>query len=168
MANSVKFAGNDMELLGTQIKVGDVAPDFSGVGKDLHPIKLSDYEGKVRILSVFPSIDTAICSMQAAKFNQQADALGADVSILAVSVDLPFALGRYCGAEGIENLTVVSDHRELDFGMKYGFVLPGLRLLARGVVVVDKAGVVRYVEYVPEVTTEPDYDRAIEAVKALL
>ncbi len=168
MANTVKFAGNEMELLGNQIKVGDKAPNFEGVGKELQPVSLSTYAGKVRVLSIFPSIDTSVCSMQATTFNKRAAEFGEDVAILTLSVDLPFALGRYCGAEGIDNLTVVSDHRELDFGMKYGFVLPGLRLLARGVVVIDKDDTVRHVEYVPEVTTEPDYDKAMAVVKTLL
>lgn len=168
MANTVKFGGADVELLGTHVKVGDSAQDFSALGMDLKPVSLSDFKGKVRILSIFPSIDTPVCSMQAGKFNAQAAALGDKVAILAISNDLPFALGRYCAAEGIKNLTMLSDHRELDFGMKYGFVLSGLRLLARGVVVIDQNDRVAYVEYVDEVTHEPNYDQALEAAKALL
>lgn len=168
MSHKVKFAGNDIKLLGTPVKVGDKAQNFTGVGSDLKPVALSDYNGKIKIISVFPSIDTPVCSMQAGKFNARADALGSNVAILSISNDLPFAHGRYCAAENIKHLTMISDHRDLDFGMKYGFVLDGLRLLARGVVVLDKDNVVRYVEYVPEVTTEPNYDKALEAVKALL
>ncbi len=168
MARNVKFGGNPVELLGTEVKVGDKAQGFTCVGMDLKPVSLSDYEGKVRVLSVFPSIDTPVCSMQAGKFNAQAGELGGRVQIFTISCDLPFALGRYCGAHGVKNMVMLSDHRDLDFGMKYGFVLSGLRLLARGVVVVDKSGVVRYAEYVPDVANEPNYDQAMEVVKSLL
>ena len=168
MARSVKFGGNPIELLGTEVKVGDKAQGFTCVGMDLKPVSLADYEGKVRVLSVFPSIDTPVCSLQAGKFNAQAGELGDKVQIFTISCDLPCALGRYCGAHGVKNMVMLSDHRDLDFGMKYGFVLSGLRLLARGVVVVDKSGVVRYAEYVPDVANEPNYDKVMEVVKNLL
>ena len=131
----------------------------------MQEVKLSDFEGKVKILSLFPSIDTGICSKQAHTFNKEASDLGDDVVILAISNDLPFALNRFCGAEGIDNLVTLSDHKTLDFSTKYGFLIEELRLLARGVVVIDKENVVRYVEYVQEVTTEPDYESAVNAAK---
>ncbi len=168
MGHSVKFGGNPVNLLGKEVKVGDKGQDFTCVGQDLGNVKLSQFDGKVKIISVFPSIDTPVCSLQAKRFNQEADKLGGKVVIIAVSNDLPFAQARYCGAEGIKNIVMASDHRDLDFSMKYGFVLEGLRLLARGVVVLDANNVVKYVEYVPEVTHEPDYDKALQAVKALL
>jgi len=168
MAHKVQFGGGDIELLGNEIKVGMQAPAFAGVGVDLKPINFKGGDGKIYILSIFPSIDTPVCSMQAGRFNAEASKLDEKVQILAISCDLPFALGRYCGANGIDRLQMVSDHRDLSFGMGYGFVLNGLRLLARGVVVVDGKGTVRYVEYVPEVTHEPNYDAALEAVKALV
>lgn len=168
MAKTVKFGGNPMELEGTETKVGQKAYDFTCVGGDLKPVKFSDTRGKVRILSVFPSIDTPVCSRQAARFNQEAGKLGDKVALYAISNDLPFAQGRYCAAEGVKNLRMVSDYKDLDFSRHYGFLMPALRLLARGVVVVDAHDVVQYVEYVPEVTHEPNFEAALEAVKKLL
>lgn len=168
MGHSVKFGGNPVNLLGKEVKVGDKAQNFTCVGQGLKPVSLSDFEGKVKIISVFPSIDTPVCSMQTARFNREADKLGDGVVILSISNDLPFAQGRFCAAEGVKRIVMMSDHRDLDFSMKYGFLIEGLRLLARGVVVLDARNEVKYVEYVPEVTHEPDYDKALEAVKALL
>ncbi|PID90993.1 MAG: lipid hydroperoxide peroxidase [Bacteroidetes bacterium] len=164
----VTFGGNGMELLGKEIKVGEKAPEFVGQGLDLQPVKLSDSKGKVRVIAVFPSIDTPVCNAQAGRFNQEAAKLGDGVAMYTVSADLPFALGKFCAAEGVQNMTMMSDHLGMEFGQKYGFELPGLRLLARGVVVIDKDDVVQYVEYVPEVTNEPDYDKALAAIKSLL
>jgi thiol peroxidase len=167
--NSVKitFAGNPMPLSGNEIKIGDKAPDFTVTGNDLKPVKFSDFSGKVKILSVFPSIDTGICALQNKRFNMEAGK-HKDIQILSISVDLPFAQKRFCGAEGIDTALTVSDHKDLDFGAKYGFVMEPLRLLARGVVVVDKNDVVKYVEYVPEVTTEPNYDAALKVALELV
>ena len=163
----ITFGGNPLTLAGNEIKVGAKAPDFYALNSKLQPVKLSDFDGKVRIISVFPSIDTPVCAAQTRRFNVEAANLG-DVQILTVSCDLPFALGRFCAAEGIDKEITLSDHKELDFGLKYGFAIDELRLLSRGVVVVDKDGVVKYVEYVKEVTDEPDYDSAIEAVKKII
>lgn len=164
----VTFKGNPITLLGKETKVNDKAVDFTVLNNTLEPVKLSDFDGKVKILSLFPSIDTGVCSKQAHTFNQKASSLGDDIVILAISNDLPFALSRFCGAEGIDNLITLSDHKNLDFSTKYGFLIEELRLIARGVVVIDKDNVVRYVEYVPEGTNEPDYDRAIEAAQKLV
>ncbi len=168
MGQKVQFAGSDIELLGNEIKIGAKAPAFAGVGIGLKKVEFAGGDGKVHVFSIFPSIDTPVCSLQAGRFNAEASNLDTRVEIMAISCDLPFALDRYCGAHGIDRMTMCSDHRDLAFGMAYGFVLNGLRLLARGVVVVDGAGVVRYVEYVPEVTHEPNYDAALAAVKSLL
>lgn len=164
----VTFKGNPITLLGKETKVNDKAVEFTVLNNTLEPVKLSDFDGKVKILSLFPSIDTGVCSKQAHTFNQKASSLGDDIVILAISNDLPFALSRFCGAEGIDNLITLSDHKNLDFSTKYGFLIEELRLIARGVVVIDKDNVVRYVEYVPEGTNEPDYDRAIEAAQKLV
>jgi len=163
--SKVTFKGNPVTLIGKEIKVNDKAVDFTLLNNGLEEVKLSDFDGKVKILSLFPSIDTGICNKQAHAFNKEAAELGDDIVILAISNDLPFALNRFCGAEGIDNLITLSDHKTLDFSTKYGFLIEELRLLARGVVVIDKNNVVRYVEYVKEVTTEPDYDSAIKAAK---
>jgi thioredoxin-dependent peroxiredoxin len=163
----ITFGGNPLTLVGPEAKVGDKAPDFYALNNKLEPVKLSDFDGKVRIISVFPSIDTPVCAAQTRRFNVEAANLG-DVQILTLSCDLPFALGRFCAAEGIDKELTLSDHKELDFGLKYGFAIDELRLLARGVVVVDKDGIVKYVQYVKEITEEPDYDSAIKAAKELI
>jgi len=165
---AITFQGNPLTLLGTEIKVGDKAPEFTALGGDLSPVKLSDYAGKVVILSVFPSVDTPVCAAQNRVFNKQAAGLGEDIAIIGLSNDLPFALGRFCGAEGIDKVVTLSDHKDVDFGSKYGFLIEELRLLARGTVVIDKEGIVKHIEYVPEVTNEPNYDAALEAAKALV
>lgn len=163
---AVTQAGKPLTLLGHEIKVGEKAPDFTVLNNQMRPVSLSEFAGKVRIITVFPSIDTKVCAMQARQFNQRAAQLE-DVQILSISVDLPFALERFCAAEGIDKVLTLSDHRHTEFGLKYGFLIEELRLLARGTVIVDREGVVRYVEYVPELGLEPDYDRAIAVAKAL-
>lgn len=164
---NVTFAGNPVTLVGNEIKVGDVAPDFTVLKGDLTPAKLSDYKGKVVVLTVYPSIDTGVCAAQNRKFNVAANDLK-DTVVLSISCDLPFAQSRFCGAEGLENIITLSDHKDLDFGAKYGFVVEELRLLARGGVVVDKDGIVKYVEYVSEITDEPNFDKTLEVVKELI
>ncbi len=166
--NKVTFKGNPVTLLGKEIKTGDSAPDFTVLNNELSPVKLSDYKGKVKILSVFPSVDTGVCSKQNHRFNDEASKLSDDIVILAISNDLPFALSRFCGAEGIDNLVTLSDHKDLDFGTKYGFLIEELRLLARGVVVIDQNDKVQYVEYVPEIGQEPDYEPALNKAKELV
>lgn len=162
----VTFAGNPLTLLGNEIKVGDKAPDFIAAGAGLVPVKLSDFAGKTVVIAVYPSVDTGVCAAQNRRFNAEANELS-DVVVLSVSCDLPFAQSRFCAAEGLENIKTISDHKDLDFGEKYGYVIKELRLLARGTVVIDKSGVVRYVEYVPELTNEPDYEAALNVVKSL-
>lgn len=168
--NNVKvtFKNNPVTLLGKEVKVGDKAADFTVLGNALNPVKLSDYKGKVVIISVFPSIDTGVCATQNRTFNKKAAELSDDIVIIGVSNDLPFALGRFCGAEGIDKVVTTSDHKDLDFSSKYGFLIEELRLLARGTVVIDKEGVVRHVEYVSEVTNEPDYEAALKTAKSLV
>lgn len=166
MAN-VTFQNNAVTLLGNEVKVGDTAQDFTVLANDLSPVTLADSKGKVRLISVIPSIDTGVCAKQTRKFNEEAANLGEDVRILTISVDLPFAQARWCGAEGIDAVQVVSDHRDLSFGEAYGVVIQELRLLARSVFVIDQNDKVAYVEYVSEVTDHPDYEKAIEAVQKL-
>jgi len=162
----VTFAGNPLTLLGNEIKVGDRAPDFVAVGPGLTPVKLSDYAGKTVIIAVYPSVDTSVCAAQNRRFNAEVNQLTNTV-VLSISCDLPFAQSRFCAAEGLTNIKTISDHKDLDFGEKYGFVIKELRLLSRGTVVVDKTGIVRYVEFVPEVTNEPNYEAALSVVKSL-
>lgn len=165
--NLITMGGEPMTLVGKEIKVGDKAPDFTALKTDLTPYSLKDAEDKIKIISVVPSLDTGVCELQTIRFNEMASELG-DIVILTISVDLPFAQSRFCGAKGIDKVITLSDHRDLDFGMKYGFVLEELRLLSRGIVILDRDNTVKYVEYVKEVTNHPDYDRALEEVKKLL
>jgi len=163
----ITFKGGPLTLLGEEVKVGQKAPDFTVVGADLSPVKLSDYDGKVRVLALYPSIDTGVCQAQNRRFNAEAANLG-DAVILSISCDLPFAQSRFCAAEGLDKVITASDHKDVDFGLKYGFLIKELRLLTRGTVIVDKEGVIQYVEICPEVTTEPNYEAALEVVKNLL
>lgn len=165
--SGITFAGDQVTILGEEIKVGDKAPNFVGVKPDMTEYSLADAGDKVKIISVVPSMDTPVCELQTINFNEMASKLD-NVQIITVSVDLPFAQQRFCGAKGIDDIVTISDHRDLDFGLKYGFVIKGLRLLARGIIVLDKDNTVRYVEYVPEVTTHPDYEMAVEEAKKLI
>ncbi|BBU40485.1 putative thiol peroxidase [Aeribacillus pallidus] len=164
MAN-VTFKGNPVTLLGNEVKVGDKASDFKVLANDLSEVTLADTKGQVRIISVVPSIDTGVCDAQTRRFNEEASKLD-NVKILTISMDLPFAQKRWCGANGIENVQLLSDHRDASFGQAYGVLIKELRLLARAVFVVDSNDNVTYVEYVSEATNHPNYEAAIEAAKA--
>lgn len=166
--NKVTFFKNPVTLVGNEVKVGDSAVDFTVLAPDLKEVKLSDYRGKVVVIAVFPSVDTGVCALQLTRFNKEAASFSDDVQLLSISVDLPFALGRYCADKGIKNALTTSDHRELDFGHKYGFAIKELRLLARGTVIVDKNGIIKYVEYVPEISEHPNYEKALEVIKELV
>ena len=161
------FNNGPVTLLGKEVVVGDEAPDFTVLANDLSPVTFSDTKGKVRLISVVPSLDTGVCSAQTRKFNEEAASLGEDVSILTISVDLPFAQKRWCAAEGIEAVQTLSDHRDLSFGKAYGVAIEELRLLTRAVFVVDQDNKITYVEYVSEATNHPDYEKALAAVKEI-
>lgn len=160
----VTMGGNPMTLLGKEIKVGDSAPDFTALKSDMSPYSLKDAGDKIKIISVVTSLDTGICEMQTIKFNEEASELD-DVVIITLSVDLPFAQKRFCSANSIDKVITLSDHRDLDFGLKYGFVMEEVRLLSRGIVVLDRNNKVVYVEYLDQIGKHPDYDKALEAVK---
>lgn len=162
------FKGGAVTLLGTPPEIGDQAPAFTVLDKTLAPRTLADYAGKVKVMAIYPSVDTGVCAAQNRKFNELATKLSDDVVVLSVSCDLPFAQARFCAAEGLENVVTLSDHKDTDFGRNYGFLIEELRLLARGTVIIDKNDVVRYVEFVPEIATEPDYEAAMKAVRSLL
>jgi thiol peroxidase len=162
---SVTFANNPVTLIGNEVKVGDKAPDFTVLANNLSPVTLADSKGSVRLISVVPSLDTGVCDAQTRRFNEEAAKLD-NVKILTISVDLPFAQSRWCGAAGIDKVQTLSDHRDLSFGEAFGVAMKENRLLARAVFVVDSNDVVTYAEYVPEVTTHPNYEAAIEAAKA--
>ena len=165
---AITFKGNPMTLIGDEIKVGDTLPDFKLVGAGLAEVANAQFAGKVLVISVVPSIDTPVCATQTKQFNQEAGGLGDDVAILTVSVDLPMAQGRFCGAEGVENITMASDFRDHAFGVAFGVRIKELGLLTRAVFVAGKDGKVVHAQTVPEVVNEPDYDAVMQAVRAAL
>ncbi len=164
----VTMKGEPLTLAGKRVKVGDLAEDFEVVANDLSAVKFSSFRGKVCLISSVPSLDTGVCDIQTRKFNEQAKALADDVVVLTISMDLPFAQGRWCGAAEVENVQTLSDHRKAQFGNAFGVLIKELRLLARAVFVVNKDGVVRYIQIVDELTNEPDYEAALKAAKELL
>ena len=166
-ADMITMMGNPLTLLGPERKVGDVAPDIEVLNNDLSPVKFSSFHGKVCVISSVPSLDTPVCDMETRRFNEAAGKLGDDVVILTISMDLPFAQKRWCGAAGVEKVITLSDHREAAFGQAYGVLIKELRLLARAVFVVDREETIQYVQLVKEVTEEPDYDAVLDAVNKL-
>ena len=160
------FKNNPITLLGEQVTVGSVAPDFSVLANDLSVRTLADYEGKKKLISVVPSIDTGVCDQQTRKFNEESSKIDNAV-VLTISNDLPFAQSRWCAASGLDNVVTLSDHKDLSFGMNYGVVIEEMRLLARSVFVLNENNEVVYVEYVNEGTDHPNYDKAIEALKSI-
>lgn len=163
----VTMKGKPVTLVGQAVKVGQKAPDFEVTANDLSPVKFSSFAGKVCIIASVPSLDTSVCDLETRKFNEKAAELGSDIVVLTISMDLPFAQKRWCGAAGIKNVQTLSDYRDASFGNAYGVLIKDLRLLARAVFVVDKKGIVRYLQIVPEIATEPDYDAVLKAVKEL-
>ena len=164
----VTMNGSSLTLVGNKVEVGDSAPDFEIVANDLSPVKFSSFRGKVCIISSVPSLDTAVCDTMTRRFNEEAGNLGDDVVVLTISMDLPFAQERWCGAAGVKNVQTLSDHRDASFGKAFGVLIKELRLLARAVFVVDKEGVVRHIQIVDELTNEPDYEAVLKAAKELL
>ncbi len=164
----ITIQGDPLTLVGKEVKVGEKAPDSVVLDNDLSPVELSSFRGKVCVISAVPSLDTPVCDIQTRRFNEEASKLGADVVILTISMDLPFAQQRWCGAADVDKVTTLSDHRDASFGASYGVLIKELRLLARAVFVVDRDGVVRYVQLVDEVTNEPDYELALDAVNKLV
>ena len=162
---AVTFKGNPLTLLGPGLKVGDAGPDCTLLGSDLSEVKLSGFAGRARLIASVPSLDTPVCDTETRRFNQLAAGVAPGVAVLTVSMDLPFAQKRWCGAAGIDRVVTLSDHRGAAFGCGYGVLIKELRLLARAVFVVDADDAIRYVELVTEITAEPDYDAALEALK---
>ena len=164
----VTMKGETLTLVGNKVKVGEPAPDFEVIADDLSPVKFSSFLGKVCIISSVPSLDTPVCDTMTRRFNEEAGGLGDDVSVLTVSMDLPFAQKRWCGAAGAKNVQTLSDHRDASFGNAFGVLIKELRLLARAVFVVDKDGAVRHAQIVKELTNEPDYEAVLKAVKEIM
>lgn len=158
----ITFKGNPLTLIGPDVKVGDKAPDFTVLGNDLSPISLASTQGKTRLIVSVPSVDTPVCDMEVRRFNQEASKLS-NVEVLVVSMDLPFAQSRWCGAAEVSNIKTASDHRDASFGKSYGVLIKELRLDARAIFVVDANDTIVYKEIVSEVTAEPNYEAALKA-----
>jgi thiol peroxidase len=161
----VTMGGNPVTLVGPELKAGQKAPDFKAVGKGLAPVTLDKFKGKVKIITTVPSLDTPVCDAETRRFNEEASKLPGGVEILSVSMDLPFAQARWCGAAGVDKITTISDFQTHDFGEKYGVLMKENCLLARAVFVVDKNDNVVYTEYVKEIREHPNYEAALDAAK---
>ena len=164
-AGGTLFKGSPLTLIGPVLKAGDKAPGFTATANDLTPYTLNDSRGKTRVISVVPSLDTPVCDQQTRRFNEEATKLPASVQILTISMDLPFAQKRWCGAAGIDKVRTLSDHKEANFGAAYGTLIKELRLLSRAIFIIDASDKIRYVEYVKEMTTHPNYDAALKALQ---
>lgn len=160
--------GNPITLVGNEVKAGDKAPDFTVNKNLLEQATLADYAGKVKLISVVPSLDTGVCDAQTRRFNEEAAKLGDNVVVLTISVDLPFAQARWCGAAGIDKVITLSDYKNHSFGLAYGVLIKEIQLLMRSIFVLDANDTVQYVEYLGEMTEHPNYENAIEAVKKLV
>ncbi len=161
----ITFKGGPLTLIGPELKVGDTAPNFKLLNNSLGEVTLDNFKGKTLLISVAPSLDTPVCSLQTQRFNKELPSLPASVEVITVSADLPFAQGRFCGAENIKMMTL-SDHRDMAFGDAYGTHIKELRLDTRAIFVVGKDGKIKHVEIVKEVTEHPNYDAALAAAKA--
>lgn len=161
---NVTFQQEPVTLVGQELEIGDQAPDFTVLSNELKEISLADYKGKVKLISVVPSIDTGVCSLQTKRFNEKANEIN-NVEVLTISMDLPFAQMRWSEENEIKHVDMLSDHKAANFGENYGTLIEELRLLTRSIFIIDENDVVQYVEYVPEVTDHPDYDKALAAAK---
>ena len=162
---AVTFKGNPLTLIGPELKPGQTAPDFKLLAGDLSEVSLAKFKGKTLLISVVPSLDTPVCDMQTKRFNQEAEKLPSDVAVVTVSMDLPFAQSRWCGAASCTKVQCLSDHREASFGQAFGVLIKELRLLSRSIFIVGPDQKLQYVEYVKEITQHPNYDKALSALK---
>jgi thiol peroxidase len=163
----ITFLGNPLTLIGTEKKNGEKANNFTVLDKELKEISLKDFAGKIKLISVTPSLDTPVCDIQARRFNQEAAKLPDDVVIMNISMDLPFAISKFCTTAGIDKVKAYSDHRDASFGNAYGVLIKELRLLARSIFIIDRDDTIRYIELVPELSDQPDYDKALAELRKL-
>lgn len=163
----VTFQGSPLTLLGHSLKIDDKAPNFKLTTNDLKEVSLNDFKDKILVLSVVPSLDTAVCDIQARRFNEEAKKLSSDIVVLVVSLDLPFAQARWKKEAQCLNVETLSDYKDRNFGLSYGVVIDELKLLSRSVFIIDKDHVIKHVEYVSEITHEPNYESALKALKNL-
>lgn len=161
----VTMKGNPVTFVGDEVKVGQRAPDFKVLAPDLAEAKLGDFKGAIKLIASVPSLDTPVCDLEIKRFNEEATRIAKDVAILFISMDLPFAQKRFCHTFDIQNVKTFSDHRDADFGIKYGVLIKEMRLLSRAIFIIDRDDVVRYVEYVKENGSQPNYDAALKALR---
>jgi len=166
--NAATMHGNALTLIGEELTAGKKAPLFTVLDSDLKEKGLDDMPAGIKVIASVPSLDTPVCDLEIKRFNKEAASLSGGVNVMFISMDLPFAQKRFCDSFGIDRVTTFSDHRDADFGVKFGVLIKELRLLSRAVFVLDRENVVRYAEYVPEVTLQPDFDAVLEAVRGLL
>ncbi len=166
-AGVVTMKGQPLTLIGEELKVGDRAPGSILLDGDLNAVELSSFRGKVCIISAVPSLDTPVCDLETRRFEKEAAGLGPGVVVVTISTDLPFAQKRWCGASGVSKVRVLSDHRDASFGSAYGVLIKELRLLARAIFIVDREGIVRYVQLVKEISEEPDYGEVLDEARKL-
>ena len=168
MARNIKFKGSPITLEGKILTIGTKAPDFKVLSQDMKDVTLSDFQGKVKIITSFPSLDTPVCNLQVREFNKRATGFSSEVVILGISKDLPFAQKRFCEMNGINNVTVLSDYKYSSFGINYGLLIKELNLLARAVLIIDKNDVIRYIQIVEELTNQPDYEDVFKHLKEII
>jgi len=164
---AVTSRGNPLTVIGDPLKVGDKAPNFKLTAADFSQVSLADSAGKIRLISVIPSLDTGICDAQTRRMNEEAGRLGEDVVVITVSAEHPLNQKRWCGAAGVDKVQVLSDHMDMNFGRAYGTYIKELRLEQRSIFVIDKDDTIRYIEYVPEISQHPNYEAALTAVRRL-
>ncbi|HSB33004.1 MAG TPA: thiol peroxidase, partial [Nitrospirota bacterium] len=160
----ITMKGKPLTVIGPDVRAGDRAPAFSVLDENLNSVSLADFAGKTKLISVTPSLDTPVCDLQLRRFNREAATMPRDVVVLNISMDLPFAVSRFCATAGIDRAKALSDHRNASFGAAYGVLIKELRLLARSIFIIDKNDVVRYKEIVPEQSNHPDYEKALRAL----
>lgn len=168
MGQNITFKGKPLTLTGRQLKKDEPAPDFSVTAQDMAEKGLTDFKDKIKILTSFPSIDTPVCDLQVKEFNKRASGLSADVAIIGISKDLPFAQKRFCEAFDIKNVTLLSDYKTSSFGLNYGLLIEELKLLARAIIILDKNNIVRYIQIVPELSSPPDYKDALSQLERII
>ena len=166
--NAVKVKGSPVTLIGEEIKTGQSARDFKVLNTNMEEVTLSGFKNKIKLIASVPSLDTPVCDLEIKRFNDEAAKLSKDLVIIFISMDLPFAQKRFCQANDIKIVKTLSDHRDADFGRKFGVLIKELRLLARAIFILDKADIIRYVQIVPELSSPPDYDAALSALKNLV
>lgn len=166
--NVVKVKGNPVTLLGEEVKLGQKAQDFKVLNTNLEEVLLSSFKNKIKLIASVPSLDTPVCDLEIKRFNDEASKLSKDLVIIFISMDLPFAQKRFCQANDIKIVKTLSDHRDADFGQKFGVLIKELRLLARAIFILDKNDIIKYIQVVPELTSPPDYETALSALKSVV